>query len=109
MDRTFNVATEFSRAPSGLVANDGAHNATALRTEIVRLLGEFDHLTVDLSGLAPVAPSYIREAFGGLVEKEHFTGADLAERLKIVCADDLSIALQARQEIEIAAKSAVAA
>jgi len=95
------VARDFTSTPFGRYKGDFC--AVRLREDFIApALRKAERVTVDLTGTHGVAPSYLQEAFGGLVETNRFTVDDLVQRLEIVCATDASRADEAWAEIRTA-------
>ena len=69
---TINLAKDFTPTPLGKTAADGSRSAEVFREDILRpalekSLAAKEKLTVDFSGMVGVNPSFLEEAFGGLV------------------------------------------
>jgi hypothetical protein len=71
MNMQINVATAFHARPFGRNADhDPDANGEKFREEhLVPALREGQKVTVDFSGTGAVAPSFIEEAFGGLIDR----------------------------------------
>ncbi len=82
-DTTIDVANEFSRWPAGRVRKDGRYSGERFRQEfLVPALKKQGIVTIKMDGAAGYGPSFLEEAFGGLVRKEGFN-KDILSRLKI--------------------------
>lgn len=83
-DVTIDVGRDFSRFPAGRLRSDGRYSGERFREEfLVPALRKGGRVTVDLDGAVGYGPSFLEEAFGGLVRKEGFEKDDLLARLKI--------------------------
>jgi len=84
------VATEFGLFPYGRYPEHGQFNGERFRKEfLVRSLRDGNRLLVDLDGARGLQPSFLEEAFGGLV-REGFSEAQLREQITIKSSDDPS-------------------
>jgi len=91
-----NVATDFSRFPSGRYCSDGQYSGQQFRDVIlVRALGEYEHVTVMLDGTSGYASSWLEEVFGGVSDYYR-----IADRLTIVSIDDPSLVDEANEYIK---------
>jgi len=82
-----NIANEFSRVPAGRYLSDGPYSGEKFRQMLLPLLRNQDEIIVELDGTAGYPSSFLEEAFGGLVRKEHFRADDLRRKLRIVARD----------------------
>lgn len=65
-----NVAKEFTKYPGGRHRVDGRHSGEEFReTFLIPRMGDDVLLTIDFTGVFTVAPSFIDEAFGPLMER----------------------------------------
>ena len=84
-DVTIDVARDFGRFPAGRFRTDGRYSGERFREEfLVPALGKQGTVTIEMDGAAGYGPSFIEEAFGGLVRKEGFDNGTLLARLAIV-------------------------
>ncbi|MBU1348197.1 MAG: STAS-like domain-containing protein [Alphaproteobacteria bacterium] len=83
------VARDFSRFPFGRYPDHGPYSGQRFRDEFMVPRLKEGSLTVDLDGARGLAPSFLEEAFGGLV-RLGFDLATLRARLTIVCEADPS-------------------
>ena len=84
-DVTIDVARDFGRFPAGRFRTDGRYSGERFREEfLVPALRKQGTVTVEMDGAAGYGPSFIEEAFGGLVRKEGFDKEVLSYRLRIV-------------------------
>ncbi len=84
-DVTIDVAKDFGRFPAGRFRTDGRYSGQRFREEfLVPALKKQGTVTVEMDGAAGYGPSFIEEAFGGLVRKEGFDKDILSCRLRIV-------------------------
>jgi hypothetical protein len=97
------VARDFSRFPFGRYPDHGPHNGQRFREELLAPRLEDGEVVVDLNGARGLAPSFLEEAFGGLVRRG-FEVSLLRRRLKIVCETDPSRVEEAWAYIENAAR-----
>ncbi len=82
---TIDVARDFGRFPAGRFRTDGRYSGERFRKELlVPALKKMGTVTVEMDGAAGYGPSFIEEAFGGLVRKEGFDKEALNYRLRIV-------------------------
>ena len=82
---TIDVARDFGRFPAGRFRKDGRYSGERFREEfLVPALRKQGTVTIVMDGAAGYGPSFIEEAFGGLVRKEGFDEQTLSSRLKIV-------------------------
>ena len=83
------IADDFSPYPGGRVRADGPKSGEAFRDEVLlpalkRAEQKGDSVTVSLDGVATgLGPSFLEEAFGGLVRKGPYSPARLRELMRI--------------------------
>lgn len=81
--KTIRVATDFNPFPFGRYESHGEWNGQRFRDEwLVPALRNHEVVEVDLDGARGLSPSFLEEAFGGLV-RVGFQAKDLLTRLKI--------------------------
>jgi len=81
---TINVAQEFTPFPAGRKRKEGKFSGEKFREEhLVKALEHRGIVTVELDGAAGYGPSFLDEAFGGLVRNNKFKKKYLEEHLKI--------------------------
>ena len=98
-----NVARAFSEYPFGRYPSHGPNNGQRFREEfLIPALRQHEQVTVDLTGARGLAPSFLEEAFGGLV-RSGFSTADLRTRLVIQSDLDSSFVTEAWGYIDDAA------
>lgn len=91
MGQSIDLAKQFSTYPFGRYPKHGPDNGQRFRVEYLEpALKAGGVVTVDISGARGLAPSFLEEAFGGLV-RSGFTKADLDLRLVIESAVDPSL------------------
>lgn len=91
MGQTIDLAKQFSTYPFGRYPKHGPDNGERFRTEYLEpALRNGGVVSVDISGARGLAPSFLEEAFGGLL-RSGFTKADLDQRLVIHSAVDPSL------------------
>ncbi|MCY4289621.1 MAG: STAS-like domain-containing protein [Aestuariivita sp.] len=82
-DTTIDVANEFNRWPAGRFRRDGRYSGERFREELlVPALKKQGTVTIEMDGAAGYGPSFLEEAFGGLIRKEGF-GKNVLSRLNI--------------------------
>ncbi len=82
-DITIDVANEFNRWPAGRFRRDGRYSGERFRQEfLVPALRKQGTVTIKMDGAAGYGPSFLEEAFGGLVRKEGFS-KNVLSRLQI--------------------------
>ena len=81
------IARDFANAPCGRYRAEGPHTGEAFREDfLVPKLKEANPdnpLIIDINGAEGYTPSFLEEAFGGLVRKHGYTANLLAQILKI--------------------------
>ena len=86
-DVIIDVAGEFSRYPAGRYRSDGRYSGERFRQDFLvpalKKVKEQGIVTIEMDGAAGYGPSFLEEAFGGLVRKEGFTRDFLRRRLRI--------------------------
>lgn len=96
------VATEYSSHPLGRERAVWPFGGERFREDFLEpRLRNGDHVCVDLRGVRGLAPSFLEEAFGGLIEAG-FSFPDLEKRLTVV-ADDTARVRQIWKYIRVAA------
>lgn len=91
MDVQVKIATDFSEFPFGRYPEHGPYNGQRFREEM--LLGPLrngETVQVNLEGARGLAPSFLEEAFGGLV-RAGLSVAQLKRQLTIVSPIDPSL------------------
>ncbi|MGL4237064.1 STAS-like domain-containing protein [Tabrizicola sp.] len=91
MDETvkINVATEFSKFPSGRDDADGPFNGTKFRKELLlprlqEAMQKKVKLVVELDGVLSFGSSFLEESFGGLIRRESVLREDLEATLVVL-------------------------
>jgi hypothetical protein len=83
MTKTIRLAADFNPFPFGRYPSHGDWNGQRFRDEwLVPALQSADAVEVDLDGARGLSPSFLEEAFGGLVRRG-FAIKDLLSRLRI--------------------------
>lgn len=83
MTKTISVASDFNPFPFGRYPSHGEWNGQRFRDEwLVPALKSAEAVEVDLDGARGLSPSFLEEAFGGLV-RVGFAAKDLQNRLRI--------------------------
>jgi len=84
------VAKDFNRLPYGRYPEHGANNGQRFREEfLLPALRRGSDLLVDLDGTRGLGPSFLEEAFGGLV-RAGLTAAEIQRRVTVKSDDDPS-------------------
>ncbi len=79
------VAKDFGRFPAGRFRSDGRYSGERFRQEfLVPALKKGGIVTVEMDGAAGYGPSFLEEAFGGLVREEGFDKERLFCSLRII-------------------------
>jgi len=79
---------DFSEFPGGRYREDGPKSGQEYREDVLMpTLKEHGKITVDLSGVFTVAPSFLDEAFGGLARELGGT-KKFRERVSVTADDD---------------------
>ncbi len=90
MTKRIELAREFSPFPFGRYAKHGSYSGERFRTEfLLPALASGETVEVVLDGARGLSPSFLEEAFGGLV-RAGISAADLARRLIVVSERDPS-------------------
>jgi hypothetical protein len=90
MTKTIRLAVEFNPFPFGRYPIHGEWNGQRFREEwLVPALRSGADVEVDLDGARGLSPSFLEEAFGGLV-RVGFAAKDLLDRLRIKSERDPS-------------------
>lgn len=94
MNSVISVVKDFNARPWGRYQAEypGRSGEEFRENCLVQKLKAGDHVTVDLTGYDLYGPSFIDEAFAGLVRQHHFTYQCLKEQLDIHHDDLPSIA-----------------
>jgi hypothetical protein len=78
------IAKDFTDTPGGRYRTDGPFSGQEFREDLlVPAMDTADHVVVDLEGVMGLPPSFLEEAFGGLVRAGH-SPEDLQRVLRIV-------------------------
>lgn len=101
-NRTFVIAKDFSAAPGPRRKSDGSYSGEALREILLDFLdNSADIITIDFDGTRGYSSSFLEEAFGGLLRAGR-SKEELANRLRFKSINDLSIALEVTDYINMA-------
>ncbi len=77
------ITEDFSRAPYGRKSAHDEYNGERFREEYLKpALDSYEKVTVDLRGTPGLGPSFLEEAFGGLVRHGYITKDDFCKRLE---------------------------
>lgn len=83
MTTVLNVATDFSKSPSGRVPSDGPNSGQRFREELLFPALSKDNVEVVLDGVYTLGSSFLEEAFGGLVRLKGLTPDILRKKLVV--------------------------
>jgi hypothetical protein len=82
--KVINIGKDFTRIPGGRYRKYGPYSGEEFREEVlVPALKGHDCVTVYLDDVETYMSSFLEEAFGGLIRKEHFSYDDLKTRLTV--------------------------
>ncbi|MDA0420645.1 STAS-like domain-containing protein [Vibrio alginolyticus] len=83
--KTIVVVEEFYPRPKWRYRSEGDGSGEAFREELLApALRDNNEVKVDLTGYNRYGPSFVSEAFGGLIRNEGFSFEELEKKLKIV-------------------------
>lgn len=87
MTMRLSIAREFRRAPMGRNRVDGKYSGEAfredlLRPRLARAIDKRDVLVVNFDGMSTLTPSFMEEAFGGLVRENSFSVEDVLQVIR---------------------------
>lgn len=100
------LAKDFSVFPAGRYRRNAKHSGEAFRDDILYpALQKADQVQVVLDGTRGFNPSFLEEAFGGLIRVRGMTKADLDAKMELICSDR-SIVIEIQRYIENAQKVA---
>lgn len=104
MARQINLAADFYEFPFGRYPEHGPYNGQRFREELLTpLLRAGETVEIDLSGARGLAPSFLEEAFGGLIRAGFSADAILAN-VRVFSRVDPSLEAEVRAYITDAAK-----
>lgn len=83
MAKTFSLARDFSRSPSGRYLSDGPNSGERFRDDFLYPSLMEGDVVVELDGVLTLGSSFLDEAFGGLVRSKGFSPSDLRKKLLI--------------------------
>jgi hypothetical protein len=96
MDRTINIASQFSRSPAGRFVEDGPYSGETFREKyLVPALSDGGSVILEMDGTRGYGSSFLDEAFGGLRRKGDFSIEDL-KRI-IIRTKDPSLDLEVKR------------
>lgn len=82
-----NLARVFSPYPSGRTDDDGLHNGTRFRENVlvpaINKLGPGEQLVIDIDGVRAFGSSFLEEAFAGLVRNKVLSPRDASNLIDI--------------------------
>jgi hypothetical protein len=106
MARQINLAAEYNEFPFGRYPEHGPYNGQRFRDEqLAPALRAGESLEIDLSGARGLAPSFLEEAFGGLI-RLGFDLDDLLQRIRVFSRVDPSLEAEVRAYMTDAARRA---
>lgn len=89
IEKTINVAKDFSDVPSGRYRTDGPASGEAFREDILKAaLQSYERVIVQLDGTEGYGSSFLEEAFGGLIRKGYISKQGYKSRLIIEAKTD---------------------
>lgn len=92
--KVIKVVTEFHPRPKWRYRTEGDGSGQAFREDmLVAALKQYESVVVDLTGYNRYGPSFISEAFGGLLRVAKFQLTDLKRKL-VIKHDDLPSIVQ---------------
>jgi len=88
-----NIRKDFAVAPGLRFRENSKHSGQEFREDVLvpklrQASGANERLIVDLDGTAGYAPSFLEEAFGGLIRQEGFTVAQLERVLEFISTEE---------------------
>ncbi|CAM3539984.1 DUF4325 domain-containing protein [Deinococcus saxicola] len=93
------LAKDFSVFPAGRFRKNAKHSGEAFRDDFLYpALLNADNVEVVLNGTRGFNPSFLEEAFGGLIREKGMIKADLDNRLILTC-EDRSIVIEINRYI----------
>lgn len=105
----YKIAKEYTNLPGGRYKKDGDFSGEDFRdTILIKLIEEClkksDELIINLDGAYGFPPSFLEEAFGGLIRKYDYDGLELKKVLKFVAKDEPKLIMDIFSYIEDAEK-----
>lgn len=80
------VANDFSRYPGGRFEKNGKWSGEEFRKKFLKpAMEKNEPFIVDLNGVRGYPPSFLEEAFGGLI-RDGFSLDEIKSRMKIICS-----------------------
>ncbi|WP_309091736.1 STAS-like domain-containing protein [Phenylobacterium sp.] len=106
MSKVIRLASDFTRFPFGRYRSQGGFSGEAFRDDVLLpLLRNGERIVVDLDGTSGLSPSFLEEAFGGLV-RAGFSPDEVIERVQISSDEDPSYIDEVRGYVREAAAAA---
>lgn len=98
-----NIAKDFSDMPGGRLISEGDYSGELFRKELLlpkykESLEKGEHLIINFDGAYGYPPSFLDEAFGGLVRELKATG--ILEHIEMIANDDLSVTRRVKNYVE---------
>jgi hypothetical protein len=82
--KTIRLVEDFSRTPVGRFRTDGPDSGERFREDFLRpAIATGDPVEIDIDGVAGLPPSFLEEAFGGMVRKGHLSRTDMHRLIKV--------------------------
>jgi hypothetical protein len=104
-EERIDLAEQFSPFPMGRYSTQGAYNGRKFRrTFLVPALNRARRVVVDVSKARGLGPSFLDEAFGGLVRKSGFSPEEIRSRLVVQSSVDPSLITEIERYIEKASR-----
>ena len=101
MDKTINIAKDFSRYPYGRLREYSETSGEVFRQDILlSALNEHEHVIVELDGTEGYGSSFLDEAFASLIRVDGLDKNDIKNKLSFVSVEDPSIIDEINQYIE---------
>ena len=101
-----NIAKDFSDAPGGRNLSDGKYSGEEFQKKVLEpaFKKNKETIIVDLDGTFGYPPSFLEEAFGGLVRTNKFTTDEILKRLEFISNEDPSLPAKIKNYIRDANK-----
>lgn len=94
-EKIINIAAEFSKTPGGRYRTDGPASGEEFRESVlIPALRENATIVIELDGTRGYPSSFLEEAFGGLVRRQHWSAAEFARKVKIRASAAFDIYVQ---------------
>jgi hypothetical protein len=105
-EATIKVSADFSDEPYGRYPKHGDYNGERFREEfLLPALRQHERVLVDLGDTYGYGPSFLEEAFGGLVRLGYFSSEELREKLLLTSSLEFEV-IRAWKHVDEAEHSA---